>query len=274
MFGQLSADTKYLRDIPHYWPYMRRLGLPSFQYTAREVISGLCFTGYADDLSKTYSTLLAERVSAHLANNQGVDLHHLCWQTDNGSEFLENKQHRGLPSTVRAFGSDHRYIPPKAYTWQSDVETVHSLVEREFFDREDFLSPKDFWAKLTTYWLYFNIARPNSGKEGQTPLQIIRSLNPKISPAIASWHPLDLSALHNQYFHRYNPKRDHDLPVYPYEQIRRCRGKAFQRRMVAGVLRTGEAGLLVKGKALPGGTRESLQARQTGSSFQKPSQSA
>jgi hypothetical protein len=33
-----------------------------------------------------------------------------------------------LPSTVRS-GSDHRFIPPKRKIWQSDVETVHSLVE-------------------------------------------------------------------------------------------------------------------------------------------------
>jgi hypothetical protein len=41
LFGQLVADTKYLQDIPHYWPLMTRLRLPRFQYTVREVVSGL-----------------------------------------------------------------------------------------------------------------------------------------------------------------------------------------------------------------------------------------
>jgi len=36
------------------------------------------------------------------------------------------------------------------------VETVHRLVEDEFFDLEDFTSRGDFLAKVHTYQLYFN----------------------------------------------------------------------------------------------------------------------
>lgn len=214
LFGQLVADTKYLQDIPAYWPLMTRLRLPRFQYTVREVVSGLTFVGYADELSKSYTTLLAEHLSAHLAWH-GVDLARVVWQTDNGAEFQENHQQRGLPATVRALGSDHRYIPPRAYSWQGDVETVHRLVEDEFFDRESFRDRAEFWAKATTYWQYFNLARHNRGKEWQTPLQIIRRCAPQLDPAVARWTTLDLAALHCQYFPRYSPKRGHDLPVDP-----------------------------------------------------------
>ncbi len=214
LFGQLSADTKYLNDMPNYWPQMVRLGLPRFQYTVRDVVSGIVFAGYADELSKTYSTLLAEYVSAHLAFS-GVDLGHVEWQTDNGSEFLEDEHHRGLPSTVRDLGSDHHYIPPKAYTWQSDVETVHRLVEDEFFDRETFRSKADFWNRISWYWYYFNISRPNRHKDKKPPLQIITERDPHIHPAIASWRALDLGRLFRQYVPRYNPKGGHDLPAYP-----------------------------------------------------------
>jgi len=214
LFQQLVADTKYLQDIPYYWPQMRRWGLPLFQYTVREPVSGLCLTGYADERSKSYAVLLAERVSAHLAWH-GVDLTQVEWQTDNGSEFLEDDQQRGLPSLVRTLGSGHHYIPPKAHTWQSDVETVHRLQEDEFFDREDFAGRPQFWAKVTTYWRYFNIARPNRNKEWKTPLQILRERNPRLDLAIASWRPLDLGAELSQYFPRYLPKGGHDLPVHP-----------------------------------------------------------
>jgi len=214
LFGQLSTDTKYLRDIPNYWPFMVRLGLPRYQYTVRDVVSGIVFAGYADELSKTYSTLLAEYVSAHLAWN-GVDLSAVEWQTDNGSEFLEDQGRRGLPSTVRDLGSDHHYIPVKAYTWQSDVETVHRLVEDEFFDRETFRSKADFWNRVTWYWYYFNISRPNRHKGKKPPLQIITERNPKLHPAIASWRALDLGLLFRQYVPRYTPKGGHDLPAYP-----------------------------------------------------------
>jgi len=165
LFSQLSTDTKYLQDIPNYWLPRVHLRLPRFQYTAREPVSGACFTGYADELSKSYATFLAEQLSVHLASH-GIDLSGLTWQTDNGAEFLENQDEQGLPSTVRALGSDHRYIPPKRYTWQSDVETVHRLVEDEFFDRKSFTSPTDFWFKITTYWLYFNLVRPTALKNG------------------------------------------------------------------------------------------------------------
>ena len=114
LFQQLVADTKYLQDIPFYWPQMRRWGLPLFQYTVRETVSGLCLTGYADERSKSYAVLLAERVSAHLAWH-GVDLSGVEWQTDNGSEFLEDDHQRGLPSLVRTLGSGHHYIPPKVH---------------------------------------------------------------------------------------------------------------------------------------------------------------
>lgn len=46
---------------------MQHLCLPHFQYSVREVVSGLCLISYADELSKSCMTLLAERVSAHLA---------------------------------------------------------------------------------------------------------------------------------------------------------------------------------------------------------------
>jgi len=41
LFQQISADTKDLDDIPHYWQQAQRLRLPIVQYTAREIRSGL-----------------------------------------------------------------------------------------------------------------------------------------------------------------------------------------------------------------------------------------
>ena len=213
LFGQISADTKFLQDIPCYWPQMMRLNLPRFQYTAREIVSGACFTAYADELSKSYAVFLAEQLSAHLALH-GVDLHSLVWQTDNGCEFQENKEERGLPSTVRAVGSDHRFIPPKRYTWQSDVETVHRLVEDEFFDLEHFRDRDDFFAKVTTYWSYFNLLRPNRGKEWQSPLQILQDRAPSLAGALLHWQPLNLSLRHHAYLPN-GYQRGHDLPRYP-----------------------------------------------------------
>lgn len=92
---------------------MARLKPPRFQYTAREPVSGVTFTGYADELSKSYAPFLAEQLSVHLTG-LGVDLARLTWQADNGCEFLENQDEQELPATVRPLAADHRYIPPNA----------------------------------------------------------------------------------------------------------------------------------------------------------------
>jgi hypothetical protein len=94
------------------------------------------------------------------------------WQTDNGGEF------QGY--FPKALGdSQHARIPPSAHTYQSDVETVHRLEEDEFFDLEDFSSRGDFLAKAHTYQLHFNLVRPNSHKENQSPCQTIERLAPR-----------------------------------------------------------------------------------------------
>jgi hypothetical protein len=112
---------------------------------------------------------------------------------------------------------------PDAYalkrdTWQSDVETVHRLVEDEFFDRESFTGPTDFWRKITTYWHYFNLVRPNRGKEWQNPLQILKAKAPALAGALFNWQPLNLPQRHHAYLP--SPHHgDHDLPSFPFSQF-------------------------------------------------------
>src|SRR5579859_5479786 len=180
LFQQISADTKDLDDIPRFWPQARRLGLPVIQYTAREVRSGLLFWAFAEKRSAAASAVFAARIQQHL-DRYGVSLRDLVWQTDNGSEFIGGHDRSGKPTGFPAAlgSSQHARIPPAAHTYQSDVETVHRLEEDEFFDLEDFASRGDFLAKTHTYQLYFNLVRPNSHKENQSPWQIIQRLAPR-----------------------------------------------------------------------------------------------
>ena len=193
LFQQISADTKDLDDIPHYWPQMQARRLPAVQYTAREVRSPSAdgqFLAYASHRSAQASTLFAQRIQTHL-QRCGVHLRDVTWQTDNGSEFIGALQPDGsrshFPSAVTFFGSQHQRIPPAAHTYQSDVETVHRLIEDEFFELESFHSRAEFMAKASLYQLYFNLARPNSHKRGLTPWQIIHQLDPRL--------PLDICLL-------------------------------------------------------------------------------
>ncbi len=162
---------------------MQAHGLPLVQYTAREVRSGLQFLAYAPGAPPGPATSFAQRIQVHL-QRCGVTLRDVTWQTDNGSEFIGELQPDGsrshFPRAVTYFGSQHERIPPAAHTYQSDVETVHRLIEDEFFDLETFRSRAEFLAKASLYQLYFNLARPNSHKGGLTPWQIIQQLAPRL----------------------------------------------------------------------------------------------
>ncbi len=190
---------------------MQARRLPAIQYTAREIRSGLHFVAYAQRRSAGASALFAHRLQTHL-QRCGVDLRHLTWQTDNGGEFIGELQadgsRSGFPAAVTAFGSDHQRIPPAAHTYQSDVETVHRLIEDEFFDLETFRTRADFLAKASLYQLYFNLARPNSHKGGLTPWQIIQQLDPRLPLALCLLPPVFLD-------YRLNPQGGYDVPFHP-----------------------------------------------------------
>jgi transposase len=200
VFQQISADTKDLDDIPHYWEQAQHLHLPIVQYTARDVRSGLLFWSFAQKRSAAASAVFASRIQQHL-NRYGVSLRDLVWQTDNGGEFMGDFR--------KALGdSQHVRIPPAAHTFQSDVETVHRLEEDEFFDLESFSGRGDFLAKTHTYQLYFNLARPNSHKDFQTPWQIIERLTPR--------SPLQLCLLPPVFLDYYlNEQGGYDVPRLP-----------------------------------------------------------
>ena len=179
-------------------------------YTAREVRSGLLFWAFAQRRSAAVSAVFAARIQQHLGRC-GISLRDLAWQTDNGVEFIGSYDRRGrrtgFPSALG--DSQHLRIPPAAHTYQSDVETVHRLVEDEFFDLEAFTRGGDFLAKALTYQLYFNLVRPNSHKENQSPWQIIERLAPR--------SPLELCFLPPVFLDYYlKDSGGYDVPRLPY----------------------------------------------------------
>ncbi len=102
-------------------------------------------------------------------------------------------------------GGAPRVQSTSPHTYQSDVETVHRLIEDEFFDLETFTSRGEFLAKAHTYQAYFNLVRPNSQKENQSSLQIIERLAPR--------SPLELCLLPPVFLdYQLNDKGGYDLP--------------------------------------------------------------
>jgi len=145
---RLQMDTKYLTDIPHYWPQMQAQGLPRFQYTIRCEATGALFLAYASDLSKTYATLAQARVLAHLKAH-GIALANLEMRTDLGSEFDGDTVHYrpdGFHGSITATGATHRFNPPARPNANADVESSHATIEPEFFDLENLTGPAQFLA--------------------------------------------------------------------------------------------------------------------------------
>ena len=201
LFEQLSIDTKDLEDIPELWPQIRALGLPKIQYTAREVVSGMQFLGYAQERSLIYAALFAKRLIAHLLMT-GVDLDGSRTQTDNGSEFIGSwnaKDDSIFTKTISAVpGLQHVTIPPGAHTWQSDVETAHRLIEDEFYEVELFKNRRDFIEKAASYNFWFNVGRKNSYKGNRTPWEIAYERNHNLNPLLPTLPPVFLDQLYFQ----------------------------------------------------------------------------
>ena len=215
---QIDVDTKYLFDIPEYWPQMKRYGLPRYQYTARDVVSGLLYTGYAGELSLTYATLFIDVILDHLVRC-GLDLDGHRIQTDNGTEFIGHWAATApsmFTTTVESrTGLTHHTIPPGAHTYQADVETVHRIMEDEFFEIESFTSRRSFLTKASQYLLFFNVARKNSYKKDRTPWDIIHQRDSTIKPHIAILPALDLDDLWKKTL-AHPAKRGYDMVPYPF----------------------------------------------------------
>ena len=204
LFQQIDADTKHLYDIPQYYAQMKALGLPRIQYTAREVTTGTLFLGYAEEVSITYAELFVRRITEHL-KRCGIDLSATTWQTDNGVEFIGSWQQQEASAFTKAVeevqGQRHSTIPAGEHTYQSDVETVHSLMELEFYDIERFKNRDDFIKKAATYQNFFNFARPNSYKENKTPFELAREKNPRFDARALLLPPVYLENLLDERMH-------------------------------------------------------------------------
>ena len=200
LFERVCEDTKDLFDIPEYWPQMRLQRLPKTQYTLREVSCGVQFLGFADERSLTHAELFAEYVNEHL-KKYGLIIENGIRQTDNGSEYCGSwsaKEPSAYTLAIESAKLTHGTIPPGAHRFQSDVETVHNLIEVEFYEIENFADKDDFMEKAYTYQLFFNLERPNTYKENKSPWQLAQEKRPDIPKEALMLPPVDLDALLNK----------------------------------------------------------------------------
>ncbi|MEW6711798.1 MAG: helix-turn-helix domain-containing protein [Candidatus Riflebacteria bacterium] len=219
LFEKMVEDTKDLWDIPEYWPQMKALNLPKVQYTYREVSCGPIFLGFANERSLDHTQLFAIYINHFLkkfnALPKGINS---VRQTDNGSEYIGAWNAQRPSAYTLAIesldGQHHRTIFPGAHRMQSDVETIHGLMELEFYEIESFANRLDFMQKVTSYQVFFNLHRPNSYKEHKTPWQLIQEKNPKFDKRLLMIPPVDLDQL-LRWKHLLLTKRGNDLLTVP-----------------------------------------------------------
>jgi len=133
---------------------------------------------------------------AHLKKHE-VELILVTVQTDNGTEFIGSWQAKGPSAFIivdEGFKAHHKTIPPSAHRYQSDVETVHSIMEYEFY-MEKFKSREDFLKKAATYQYFFNYARKNSGNENKAPFDLLREKDLNVPLTILDLPPVFLEDL-------------------------------------------------------------------------------
>ena len=199
-FERVCEDTKDLDDIPEYWTTMMRNRLPKVQYTLREISCGVQFLGFADERSLTHSWLFADYVNEHLKKH-GLIAKEGIRQTDNGVEYCGSwsaKEPSAYTLAIESAKLTHGTIPPGAHRFQSDVETVHNLIEVEFYEIESFLDRNNFMEKAFTYQNFFNFLRPNTYKENKSPWQLAQEKRPDIPKEALMLPPVDLDALLNK----------------------------------------------------------------------------
>jgi len=184
----------------------------------------LCDTSAAAKASSASNACLFAQILCGHLKICGVDMKKVKFQTDNGSEFIgcfrQDRTRDGFEKVVEGFGSRHKRIPVRAWSYNSDVETVHGTIEREFYDLENFESIKDFHQRAASYQAWYNLARQNSNKDDKTPLQIITDIIEKIDSAVAKLPPLMLDWLGPDYITKEElVQRGYDVPCYPYSKI-------------------------------------------------------
>ena len=63
-------------------------------------------------------------------------------------------------------------IPPGSPYYNGQIESLHSTMEKELFRREIFRNIRELREKLALWREYYNLRRPHSALEYQTPWEV------------------------------------------------------------------------------------------------------
>jgi hypothetical protein len=159
-----QIDVKDLIDIPNIFALIKLGILPRYQYSAKDVVTGVSFFCYAFKF--------AQAILEHL-KGYGINLREITFQTDNGSEFIGcifKKKPSGFTELVEKV-----YLARHQRKYNGSVESFHARIEKEFYDIETF-----------NFELYWNLERENL-KLKKTPFQIVKEKCAIYDPGIVNF---------------------------------------------------------------------------------------
>jgi transposase-like protein len=216
-FERTCNDTKHLTDIPEYWTQAKNLSLPWFQYSHRDVRTGVMLLGYADELSLSHATIFAETV-IHWYQSHQIKLEGSTWSYDGGSEYIGSanaKRNSSYQEVLAKVGINGLAI--RKTTYNAEVETIHNTIEFEFFEIERFTGREDFFKKATAYQLWYNCLRKNCYRNDKSPLEILKEIAPEIDPKVLLLPVIDLDLVMENRLTLNSPSSlagGHDVPRY------------------------------------------------------------
>lgn len=212
-FEKIQVDVKYLDDISNYYAYYIRERFPRFEFTARDEKTGAVFISFAHENTNVNAASFITYVLEHLQRHN-ITVSEITVQSDNGLEFVGPWSAKSVSlftqMVQQAYGATHIRIPRGKPNVNADVESFHNIVEHHFFDLEKYADKIDFLNKAYTYQLVFNLMRPNSYRQGKTPLKTLNESNCQIDPAVLSLPPIILDYHNLLYLRKLNSNIDVD----------------------------------------------------------------
>jgi transposase len=213
-FEKIQVDVKYLDDISNYYTYYIQERFPRFEFTARDEKTGAVFVSFAHENTNVNAASFITYILEHLKRHN-ITVSEVTIQSDNGMEFAgpwsAKSESLFTHMIQQVYGAIHIRIPRGKPNVNADVESFHNIIENHFFDLEKYSDQVNFLNKAYTYQLSFNYLRPNSYRQGKTPLKILAESNCQSDPAVLSLPPIILDYHSMLYLRKLNPKIGVDL---------------------------------------------------------------
>lgn len=188
---KIQIDVKYYNDIANQYEAYVNKAIPKYQITARDYRTGMVFMGFTNYKDVLSTSIFVEYLIGYL-KELGIDPIDISFQTDNGTEFVDPLYHDTtlFEQTLAKHGIRHLRIPPKAPTFNSDVESFHNTVEKEFLDIETFRSLFEFYVKSFIYSTYYNNVRKIRTRDNKSPVETYIELTGKVNKLKLCYIPI------------------------------------------------------------------------------------